>query len=166
MNNGVYAFYVTSCNNPTTVFDATNNWWGIADSAAIEAMVYHHADNSQSPVIDYVPFAGSSFDFDDSIGIGILETPDGNAPSEFMLLQNYLNPFNPITTISFALPIATDYELVILNAMGQEVATFTGYSEPGIVKVDWDASKYASGVHFYKLIAGNFTDTKKMVLLK
>lgn len=68
VNNGEYAFYVSSCNDPTTVIDATNNWWGIADSAAIEAMVYHHADNPSCPVIDYVPFADSSFEFDDTIG--------------------------------------------------------------------------------------------------
>jgi hypothetical protein len=87
-------------------------------------------------------------------------------PTAFALHQNYPNPFNPITTISFTLPVATDYELAIYNVMGQVVASFTGRSEPGIVKVDWDASKYASGVYLYKLIAGNFTDTKKMVLLK
>ena len=87
-------------------------------------------------------------------------------PTEFALHQNYPNPFNPITTISFALPVATDYELAIYNVMGQEVVTFSGHSEPGIVKVDWDASDYASGVYLYKLTAGNFTDTKKMVLLK
>ena len=87
-------------------------------------------------------------------------------PTEFALHQNFPNPFNPITTISFALPVATDYELAIYNVMGQEVASFTGCSEAGIVKVDWDASNYASGVYLYKLIAGNFTDTKKMVLLK
>jgi len=89
-----------------------------------------------------------------------------NQPNDFTLSQNYPNPFNPITTISFALPIATDYELVIYNVMGQEIVVFTGHSEPGIVKVDWDASVYASGVYLYKLTAGNFTDTKKMVLLK
>ena len=50
--------------------------------------------------------------------------------------------------------------------MGQEVAAFAGRSESAIVKVDWDASNYASGVYLYKLTAGNFTDTKKMVLLK
>jgi len=68
VNNGEYAFYVSSCNDPTTVIDATNNWWGIVDSASIEAMVYHHADNPSCPIIDYVPFADSSFEFDDTIG--------------------------------------------------------------------------------------------------
>jgi len=87
-------------------------------------------------------------------------------PTEFALHQNFPNPFNPITTISFSLPVAADYDLVIYNVMGQEVASFSGRSEPGIVKVDWDASNYASGVYLYKLTAGNFADTKKMVLLK
>ena len=61
VDNGEYAFYVSACNDPTTVIDATNNWWGITDSASIEAMVYHHADNPTCPVVDYVPFADSSF---------------------------------------------------------------------------------------------------------
>ncbi len=87
-------------------------------------------------------------------------------PTEFALHQNFPNPFNPITTITFALPIATDYRLVIYNVMGEEVTSFEGYSEPGLIRADWDASNCASGVYLYKLTAGSFTDTRKMVLLK
>jgi hypothetical protein len=87
-------------------------------------------------------------------------------PDAYTLDQNYPNPFNPITTISFTLPVATDYELIIYNMMGQRIAIFTGHSELGTVRVDWDASNYASGVYLYKLTAGSFSDTKKMVLMK
>lgn len=68
MDNGDYAFYVSACNDPTTVIDATNNWWGIADSASIEAMIYHHTDYPSLPVVDYVPFADSPFVFGDTTG--------------------------------------------------------------------------------------------------
>ena len=87
-------------------------------------------------------------------------------PTSYSLHQNYPNPFNPITAISFDLPEAADYELVVINTLGQTVAVFRDHSEPGVVEVEWDATRYASGVYFYRLTAGDFVDTKKMVLLK
>ncbi|MEE8577968.1 MAG: T9SS type A sorting domain-containing protein, partial [candidate division Zixibacteria bacterium] len=87
-------------------------------------------------------------------------------PTAFVLHQNYPNPFNPTTSITFAVPIETDYELTIYNMLGQTVATFAGHAQPGIVRTDWEAGTYSSGVYFYKLTAGNFTDQKKMLLMK
>ena len=87
-------------------------------------------------------------------------------PEHFALHQNYPNPFNATTTITFALPVATEYELVIHNLLGQTVATFAGRSEPGLVEVSWDAGEFASGVYLYRLTAGSFVKTNKMVLLK
>ncbi|MFQ5452697.1 MAG: T9SS type A sorting domain-containing protein [Candidatus Zixiibacteriota bacterium] len=87
-------------------------------------------------------------------------------PDKFALAQNYPNPFNPTTTVSFTLPVTTDYKLNIFNVNGQRVAAFTGAHEAGLVEIEWDASHNASGVYFYKLQAGSFSDTKKMVLLK
>ncbi|NOY87803.1 MAG: T9SS type A sorting domain-containing protein [FCB group bacterium] len=87
-------------------------------------------------------------------------------PDKFSLLQNYPNPFNPTTTISFMLPQTNDYELNIFNINGQKVASFSGTHEAGLVKIEWDASSVASGVYFYKLNAGSYSATKKMVLLK
>lgn len=90
----------------------------------------------------------------------------GLIPTEFALHQNYPNPFNPTTTITFAVPLPVEYELTIYNTLGRTVATFSGQAEPGIVKVDWDATDYSSGVYFYRLTAGTFTDKKKMTLIK
>ncbi|MFQ5498283.1 MAG: T9SS type A sorting domain-containing protein [Candidatus Zixiibacteriota bacterium] len=87
-------------------------------------------------------------------------------PADFALNQNYPNPFNPSTSISFSLPNAGEYTLSIYNVTGQEVASFTGTSEAGLVELEWSATDMASGIYFYKLVADNFTDTKKMVLLK
>ncbi|PWB74886.1 hypothetical protein C3F09_03200 [candidate division GN15 bacterium] len=81
-------------------------------------------------------------------------------------LANYPNPFNPSTTISFSLPTASDYTLIIYNVMGQAIEEFIGHSEPGTVSLAWDGSRVASGVYFYRLTAGEFTETKKMMLLK
>jgi hypothetical protein len=87
-------------------------------------------------------------------------------PTEFALSQNYPNPFNPATNIDFQLPQASSYTLTIFNVAGQVVAQFDGAAEAGYHSVTWDASNNASGVYFYKLVADNFSATKKMVLLK
>ncbi len=87
-------------------------------------------------------------------------------PSNFALKQNYPNPFNPTTSISFDLPKASQYTLTIYNVTGQSVAEFSGASEAGTKTISWNASNNASGIYFYKLSAGNFSATKKMVLLK
>ena len=87
-------------------------------------------------------------------------------PVTAQLYQNYPNPFNPMTTISFGLPTAGEYTLTIYNVTGQTVTTFSDNAEAGAVTFEWDASDMASGIYFYKLDANNFTDTKKMVLLK
>ena len=87
-------------------------------------------------------------------------------PTNFELMQNYPNPFNPTTHMRFALPVDSDWELEIYNVLGQTVESFKDNSEAGYIEIEWDASKYASGVYFYRLRAGDFSDTKKMVLLK
>jgi hypothetical protein len=87
-------------------------------------------------------------------------------PAAFALENNYPNPFNPTTTISFSLPRSTSYTLTIYSMTGQEVASFTGTAGPGVVRREWDGSGSASGVYLYKLTAGTFSDTKKMMLVK
>lgn len=88
-------------------------------------------------------------------------------PSEFLLKQNYPNPFNPSTNIKFDLPKSSSVNLVIFDALGREVATLVNEKlQPGTYEVDWDGSDYPSGVYFYKLNTGEFSDTKKMLMIK
>jgi len=88
-------------------------------------------------------------------------------PTEFGLTQNYPNPFNPVTVINFSLPTSGPVQVTVYNTAGQKVATLaSGYFEAGIHSVEWDGSLYSSGVYFYKLQAGNFVETRKMILLK
>ena len=87
-------------------------------------------------------------------------------PTDYALGQNYPNPFNPATTISFSLASASDYTLSVFNVTGQIVAEFEGSANAGNHSVRWDAANQASGIYFYKLTTDNFSDTKKMVLLK
>ncbi len=92
-------------------------------------------------------------------------TETGSLPSSFTLSQNYPNPFNPSTSIGFYLPTENDWTLDILNIAGQQVETMTGHGQ-GNISVEWNAASYSSGVYLYRLRAGAFEATKRMVLLK
>ncbi len=85
----------------------------------------------------------------------------------YELAQNYPNPFNPTTTISFAIPQSENVSLTIFNIVGQEVATLVnGRLEAGRYDYQFDAPGLSSGLYFYQIKAGNFTDTKKMMLIR
>ena len=93
---------------------------------------------------------------------------ENHIPEKFSLDQNYPNPFNPKTTIHYSLPSAGEVELNVYNILGQKVATLVSEKKAaGSYKVQWDASGFASGVYFYKLIIEDkYTSTRKLVLMK
>ncbi len=97
---------------------------------------------------------------------GFWKPESDGLPTVFALSQNYPNPFNPTTVISLALPEASDWSIEIFNILGQRVERFEGSSEPGTVEVQWDGSQVASGVYLYRATAGEFRETKKMLLMK
>jgi len=95
------------------------------------------------------------------------DVDDALVPAEFKLNQNYPNPFNPSTTISFALPQASNVTLKVYNVIGQTVKTLVNEQmEAGEHQVTFDASNISSGMYFYRLDTDSFSETKKMVLLK
>jgi hypothetical protein len=93
-------------------------------------------------------------------------------PSRFYLHQNYPNPFNPITKIRFDIPTVGNgrdrsLQIKIYDILGREITTLVNEQlKPGTFEVEWDGSNYPSGVYFYKMITDEFTETKKMVLIK
>ncbi len=93
-------------------------------------------------------------------------------PMEYSLEQNYPNPFNPSTEISFSLPIMSDVTLEIFNIAGQKMINLVNRRMPaGRHTMQWDSRdrdghELASGIYLYRLKAGDFTDTKKMILMK
>src|SRR6267143_5861810 len=90
-----------------------------------------------------------------------------NVPDKYSLEQNFPNPFNPVTTIRYNLPEPGSVRLTVHNILGQEVASLIGGDQPaGTYSVSFDASRLSSGVYYYKLVAGKFTDNKRMLLLK
>jgi len=88
--------------------------------------------------------------------------------NNFYLYQNYPNPFNPTTAIRYQLPISSQVKLSIYNILGQNVATLVNKKQPAAsYNVEWDASRFSSGVYFYQLETNRgFTQTKKLILLK
>jgi len=88
-------------------------------------------------------------------------------PQKFFLKQNYPNPFNPVTTISYNLPVKSYVELVVYNTLGESVVQLVNEEkEAGRYEVKIDATGLPSGIYFYRLSAGSFVETKKMVLMK
>jgi len=88
-------------------------------------------------------------------------------PDTYVLYQNYPNPFNPATTIKFAVPKESQVNLNIYNMLGELVSTLVNeQKKPGYYEYKFDASNLASGVYFFRIKAGDFVETKKMLLLK
>lgn len=88
-------------------------------------------------------------------------------PSGFLLLQNYPNPFNPSTKIRFALPKSSFTKLIVYDALGRELETLVDEQlNAGTYEAVWASDKSSSGVYFYKLTSGEFSQTNKMLLLK
>jgi hypothetical protein len=97
--------------------------------------------------------------------IDINEEP--TLPTSFELKQNIPNPFNPITKISYQLPVSSNVNLSIYNTLGQKVATLVSERQAaGYYEVKWNATNLAGGVYFYLIKTAEFRDVKKMTLLK
>jgi len=117
-------------------------------------------------------------------GLTFINQSSNSIPDKFCLSQNYPNPFNPSTTIRFEVPVGAQYtrlrngqvepvQLRIYDILGREVTTLINeYLKPGSYEVSWDAhiggdaAIYPSGIYFYRLIAGDYSETKRMVLVK
>lgn len=120
-----------------------------------------------SSMIDTSLYASSEQQFSiiDTTNTGIGN--DAAMVTDYILYQNYPNPFNPSTTIQYQLPRASNVKVTIFNLPGQQVGKkqITNQSA-GIHEINIDLSNYSSGIYFYRLEAGSFVQTKKMVLLK
>jgi len=164
------------------------NW--VTDSIAV---LLNNGDATFQRLNNYVAGKGcnsvfaSDFDNDGDIDLAISNGSSDNVsvlhnqniltgmdePNEILLLynfsisQNFPNPFNPTTKISWQSPVASHQTLKVYDVLGNEVATLVDeFRNAGSYNVDYNASKLASGVYFYRLQAGDFVQTRKMILLK
>jgi hypothetical protein len=98
---------------------------------------------------------------------GVRPLPQPSVPGRYVLEQNYPNPFNPSTKIQFSIVHRQLTIVKVFDVLGREVATLVNeLKEPGTYTVQFNASSLASGVYFYRLQAGNFVQTKKLLLLR
>lgn len=88
-------------------------------------------------------------------------------PANYSLSQNYPNPFNPATNIKFSIPVNTNVKLAVFDVLGREVERLVnGILKAGIYTADWIASDHPNGIYFYRLVTDDFSEVKKMILLK
>jgi len=88
-------------------------------------------------------------------------------PNIFYLEQNYPNPFNPSTTLRYSLPQSSQVQIKVSDVLGNEIETIVNEEKPvGTYELSWNAANLTSGVYFYRLQAGSFVQTRKMILLK
>lgn len=106
-------------------------------------------------------------------GISRITNPIGiqnissDVPAKFRLEQNYPNPFNPSTNIKFDIPVKTNVKIIVTDIIGRTVGElFNGNVSAGIYETKWDGSNFASGIYFVRMTTDNYSDTKKIVLLK
>jgi len=90
-----------------------------------------------------------------------------STPVEFALLQNYPNPFNPVAIINYQLAKNSFVTLKVYDILGNEVSVLMNAEQPaGVYKTEFNGKNLVSGIYIYKLTAGNFTASKKMMILK
>jgi hypothetical protein len=104
--------------------------------------------------------------YGDTSLVGIKQISN-KVPDIFSLSQNYPNPFNSSTIINYQLQITSQVKLVVYDNLGREIDVLVNEKQSaGTYEAEWDGTNYPSGVYFYKLITDDFSETRKMVLVK
>lgn len=155
-------------NSDPIVITGSHNWSAAAENNNDEnTLIIHDAKITNQYLQNFKKI------YNDAGGTGVFEVPTSTGDSRgitkfsYQLFQNYPNPFNPVTTIKFELPAGQNVSLTIYDMLGREVKTlYNGYAPAGITDVDFSAGDLASGIYFYRLQAGSFVVSHKLILLK
>jgi subtilisin-like proprotein convertase family protein len=121
--------------------------------------------------LKFVDVVAGDFGFVNGWGVKLMSlTGTGNetsVPYKFDLAQNYPNPFNPVTNIKYQIAKDVNVSIKLYDMLGREIQTLVNeFKNPGFYEINFDGTKLSSGIYFYKITAGDFTDVKKMTLLK
>jgi hypothetical protein len=109
----------------------------------------------------------TAWNYFDQLSIPLSVAVQGERPGTFVLEQNYPNPFNPTTVVRYQLPVASSVKLTIYDVLGREVSVLVNEKKnAGTYEVKFDAAGLSSGVYFYRLEAGSYIQTRKLMLLK
>ncbi|MBN2412213.1 right-handed parallel beta-helix repeat-containing protein [candidate division KSB1 bacterium] len=149
--------------SPQTVTGLTTSsytWNGLEDGQQYWWKVKAVDENTEGT------FSNEVFKFSIKTDTGI-ENEGLGIPVEFSISQNYPNPFNPVTSIRYGLPSNSEVTITVHNALGQQIEVLVeGFQRAGYHNVVWNAVNYGSGVYFYKIKAGSFTQIRKAILTK
>jgi hypothetical protein len=157
-------YYISTNTRKTTPLLAQMNYWdrpGGPIPSKLSGYVTYEPHLTKPP--GYQP---------DFLGEGVAKIAVSNLPTQFRLSQNFPNPFNPATTLEYDLPGNCDVTIKIYNILGQEVATLLNeQKEAGRYKISWDGQdkdgeKVSTGIYFYRIKAGDFEESKKLLLVK
>lgn len=173
---GILLLVVTAATAPAVHAQPGSVRWSALDAGFAAAS----AGNVRVASVLGQPFAGTAtatnsgitsgflvYPFRSALSSGIQANGSKDVPTVFELSQNYPNPFNPTTGVRYQVPGVSDVKLVVYDILGREVATLVNERKAvGRYEVSFDASGLASGVYIYRLTAGSFVQTRKMILLK
>jgi hypothetical protein len=153
----------------TTVYRSTD-WgssWAIAFSNTNDTLLYGSFATAGDSMAGWFTTTGANIVACKGLITGVEVLATGGVPTEFGLSQNYPNPFNPSTTVKYELPKTSHVTLTVYDLLGRQVSVLVNERrEAGVHEVRFDGSNLASGVYFYRLQAGNFVQTKKMLVVK
>jgi hypothetical protein len=166
-----FNYRLTEGPSTNPVFNGANELaqvvFGGANNTALQYDLYADLKSGANAIKLDAGTASLTVDKIDYYQVSTAVSAERERPSGFALNQNYPNPFNPATTISFQIPNAARVKLTVFNVLGQQVATLVdNQMNAGMHAVSFDASRLASGMYFYRIEAGSFAATKKMMLVK
>mgnify|MGYP000742772867 FL=1 len=176
---GCYADYyrddqLITCENPGNMNDLSGLDFGLCDMALGFAWVNNHCGmiSGCGYIVDDINYSNQFYSsLFDCISASTLKNENEINPSVFRLYQNHPNPFNPSTQIRYQLSISSHVKIAVYNTMGKIVKTLANeYQTAGFRSVKWDGKnnnkqKVSTGVYFYSIQSGEFSSTKKMILL-
>jgi phosphatidylserine/phosphatidylglycerophosphate/cardiolipin synthase-like enzyme len=148
------------------VITGSHNWSSSAENSNDENTLI--ISDAQIANFYLQEFAARYYEAGGIDSIIVTSVEDENfVPAEYSLSQNYPNPFNPVTNINFSIPQRSNVELEVFNALGEKVSTLINeIKEAGSYKITFNAVNLTSGVYFYRIAAGYFAQTKKLILIK
>lgn len=160
--NSNKAFAVGQSGKMICTTNGGNNWFVQSTGSSVELWSVKFANDTIGYAIgDNVVLKTANG------GLAFVEINNNRVPDNFLLYQNYPNPFNPTTIIRYGLPRSSQVSIKIYNSSGDEVsAPVDKIQGPGVHEIVFNGIGLSSGVYFYKIVAGDFISTKKMVLLK
>ena len=151
------------------IFDENLNLFGVIGSASeLNDFISINPSNGVGTIIGSVGMQNIlGLSYTESSPTSVESGTGRDIPAEYTLFQNYPNPFNPSTNIGFRISDHGYVSIKVFDILGNEVASLVDEEkEPGVYEVQFDASNLSSGIYYYKLVSGNFIETKKMVLIK